>query len=56
MRTLYLALIGISLMAFPSEAETNLAQIIWCSSCLAVMGISAFLLNRLEKKEGKNGM
>jgi hypothetical protein len=54
MKGVLLTLLGLSLFGVTAEASTVTGQIIWTSSCLAVMVISALILNHIEKKEGKN--
>ena len=56
MRTIYLTLIGIGLLLFSGEGITQGWQLIWSGGWLAIIGFSAYMLNRLDKKEGKHGM
>lgn len=44
-------LMGISLFAATAEADTIGNQVLWTASCIAIMGASAYALNRIEKKE-----
>jgi hypothetical protein len=51
MKTILMIIMGISLFAATAEADTIGNQVLWTAGCMAVMGASAYALNRIEKKE-----
>lgn len=54
LKTFLLSLLGIGFILVAGEASTPLKQLLWSGSWLAVMAISAFTLNYLEKKEANH--
>lgn len=51
LKTTLMLIMGISLFAATAEADTLANQVLWTAGCMAVMGASAYALNRIEKKE-----
>ena len=44
-------LIGISMFAATTEADSAMAQLVWTGSCAGVMGLATVVLLHIEKKE-----
>lgn len=54
LKSVLLGLIGLGLIMVTAEAQTAMQQLAWSGSWLAVMALSGFALNYLEKKEKNN--
>lgn len=51
MKKILLAVLGISMIAITAEAPSAMGQFLYTSTVLAVIAISAIVLNHIEKKE-----
>jgi hypothetical protein len=51
MKKILLAVLGISMIAVTAEAPSAMGQLAYTMTVLAVMAISALVLNHIDKKE-----